>query len=846
MSTAGPLGLENILRIAKKYYEWAEPRISIGRAEFKDAVNWRPLFDGKKKDYDLAAKLSCDTCIVGSMGRMGDMAVALACAAFDAASDDEMIAQNLGCSIAIFRDNNTDPAVRSRQKEIYEDAATVLQYAISLSMTAGAHTKASLGPLTALGNLYLDMKKFEEAKNLFMTARKIDDSYMQAISGLMAYYKATNNPQFIPMMLAAAKKKPTGIGKAANKIEENNKKSEKLIKEGGEATEEELEKMIDLAETVEAPNHGDMFEFLNPRTAEKIISDMKGLQSMMKITIPNIHILTAFTDITEDNQISVKCAVEAVKDDVRYLERYAKLHSRGMGNMAADIMENTGMGDFKYMGMNFHDFMRDISNNPGKYDNIKNMPDAHLRMDNMEKFVREAQDSVRAMSSARQGFGDESTAALRISKVAAKANLLAFPLSLNPFEYSNPYDILIQQYNVPLLVKKKQVFDMYCITVLRKDGMVIADVQRNFAREHKRIKDLFDRDMELLREKKEEDDRKAAESMGGEGVGGGYAPGFTDDQYRQELHALHLKYYPQLNQCTKRYWLEATGVAARLYKKLERNLPRLYKDLMKHIMVISDEKVRRQQEDQVVGMLATTLISAIGMVLDTYGNGEILRIEMCGCDTQDLERMREELRKETEKTEREMLQRQKAKQDSFKNSGIEANSATYLQVYSKADYELDWIVIKQSSNGSFTKTEVCIPFGLGSINRSLYNNHITGAGSYSRDITLGGKLGPAEIKATFGMTLAWDGDGRLIADGFDLRAGLEASVGKGPVSATAGISASLMRGTAVYGEISLTGNNYLDGMKEKILGENILSDLAVMPESTVKRWEGRYVITEKN
>jgi len=508
MSGAGS-DTEKILRIAKKYYEWAEPRISIGRSEFSKVVKWKPLFDGKKKDYKLANSLSHDTCILGTMGQMGGMTVALACAAFDLAFDDVMIAQNLGCSIAIFCDNNTDPTVTAREKEIYEDAATVLLYSISLSMAANAHTIASLGPLTALGNLYLDMKKFEEAKNLFMTARRIDDGYMPAISGLTAYYKAMNMPQFIPMMLAAAKKKPSDIGKGATKIEEENKKSEKLIKEGGEPTEEELEKMIDIAETIQAPCYAELLGELDPKGAEKIIKARNDLQSKMKITIPNIHILTEFTDINEDNQISVKAAVKAVEKDIEYLGRYVKLLPRGTGNMAADMFENTGMGDFNYMGMKFHDFLRDISEHPEKYENMKNMPEAHLRMDNLNKFAQEAKDSLSGMTSARHGFGDESTAARNVSKVAAKANLLAFPLSLNPFEYANPYDILLQQYNVPLVVKKKNLCDQYGITVLKKTGEVLTDVYRNFNRAYGDKKDQFDKEVEKITKRCEDEEEKA-------------------------------------------------------------------------------------------------------------------------------------------------------------------------------------------------------------------------------------------------------------------------------------------------------------------------------------------------
>jgi tetratricopeptide (TPR) repeat protein len=837
MNSTEPLDAEKILGIAKKYYEWAEPRITVGRPEFVSAVMWKPKFDGKKKDYRLASVLSCDTGMAGTLGGMGDMTAALACAAFDAASDDVMITQNLGCAIALFCDNNTDAAITSREKEIYEDAAEALLYAISLSKAGGAHTKASLGPLTALGNLYLDMKRYEEAKDMFMAARRIDDTYMPAINGLAAYYKATNKPQLILLMRAAAKKCPTSIGRSANKIDENSKKAEEIIGEGATATEEEMEKQMDIAEEIEAPSYGDLFDNIDARTAERIIKNRKDLQSKMKIKVPNISILTAFTDITEDNQISVKCAVEAVSDELRHLAKYLKALPRGGGHAAADMFENTGIGDFNFMGMKFSDFVRDASTNPEKYANSKNKQEVHLRTDNIDKYIKELKDGLGEITAARHGMEGGDKYGLKFSKAAAKANLLLFPFSMNPFKYANAWDVMMQRYNVPLLIKKKALLDTYMTTVLKKATETLADIQRNFAREYKEIDDAFDAEMKDLREKYEAEVERCGEN--------GDCAEAAWKRYRLNLHGLHVKYYPQLNQCTKRYWLEGTECAARMYGKLERNLPRMYKEVMKHVVYISDENVKVQQEDMLVGGLASTLTAAISLVLSAYGGGEILRIDMCGCDPEEMEALSEELRKEKEEKDEEMRNRQKAAENAFKNGIIDENSSYYKNYVKKWEYELDLVVFKYRTNDYFTTHEISIPLKVGSINASSYSSNITQASHVSADVTLGGNLGPVGVNATFGITVAWDEQGRMHPAGCDLRAGLEASAGSGPVSATAGISASLMRGTRAYGEVSMTGNEYIDAMKENALGEGFAGMVATR-DTTFKVWTGDYVITDKN
>ncbi|MDR2865801.1 MAG: tetratricopeptide repeat protein [Methanomassiliicoccaceae archaeon] len=826
-----------ILEIAKKYYEWAEPMIKAGRPQFNKAVNWSPKFDGKKKDHRKASSLSCDTAMVGTLGGMGTMTVALACAAFDLAFDTVKISQNLGCAIAIFCDNNDDPDIIAKEKEIYEDAVTVLIYALSLSMVGSIHTEASLGPLVALGNLYMDMERYEEAKELFMTARRIDELYMPALNGLAAYYKATNKPQFAVMIKTAAKSNPTTLGKSLNKIGENNKKAEKIFREGAAASDEELEKEIDKAEEIEAPNYGDIFDGVDPKNAEKMRKNRKDLNNRMKIKIPNIHILTAFTDINKDNQISVKCAAEAVSDELKHLQKYIKALSRGSGNTAADAFENTGIGDFKFMGMDFHEFIRDASNNPAKYENMDTRDEVHLRTDNLDKYIKELKDGLGEITAARHGMEGGDRFGRKFSRAAAKANLLLFPFSLDPLKYANMWDVFIQQCNIPLYIKKKALLDAYMMGVMRKSNETITDIQRNFSREYAEIHEAYDAKMEDLKERYDREVKACGDNSG--------CTSAAAKRYELNLHKLHLEYYPQLNQCTKRYWLEGTACAAIMYGKLERNIPRMYKEVMKHLVYISDEKVRAEQEDMLVGGIASTLTHAIGLVLSTYGGGEILRIEMCGCDPERMEQLTKELQKEKEEKDAEMQQRQKAAENAFKNGIIDENSSYYKDYVKKWEYEIDLVIFKYRSNDYFTTGDVSIPTPVGSIDASSFRNNITQESRVSADVTIGGEIGPVELKATFGISVAWDANGRMHPEGFDLRAGLEASTGVGPLSATAGVSASLERGTKVYGEVTLSGNDYIDEMKERALGEEF-GGLAPEMDNTIKLWTGDYVITDKN
>ncbi|MDR2865802.1 MAG: hypothetical protein LBV13_00115 [Methanomassiliicoccaceae archaeon] len=802
MDGALTLGNERILKIAKKYYDWAKPIISLGKNEFKKAVDWVPEFDGRKNDVEKAGTLSFDTAMLGTFPGTGTITVAFACAAFDLAPESVVMSQNLGSAIALFCDNSPDLSIKEKKKEIYEDAAAVLIYAVSLSLSEDMYTEKSLGPLVALGNLFLDMEKYEEAKHLFTTARRLDETYMPAVEGLAAYYKAVKKPQLAGMVREGAKKNPTGCGRSANEIDKNVKKATE-ISQKGDANEEEMEKDMDKAETVEAPNYGDLFDSIDQATAAKIRNNRKELNNRMVITVPNLDILFPFTDITEDNQISVKSAVAAVAEEIPKLIKYMKRLPIGAAHRDADILENTGIGDFYVRGMKFHDFMRDAANNPQKYEDSKINAEGKIRTDNANKFIKDIKDGIAETTAARHGMEGGDRFGKNLMRTAAKAEAVLFPLSLNPFKYANAWDILLQQYNAMPLIRKRTLLFGYMAEILRKRSKILFEVQRNYHREYGEINDIFKRELDDLKERYQKQIdiiNKMISDCDDQGCGRckSLSKRIDDlsDQHEVDKHKLHLKYYPQLNQCTKRFWLEGTGVAIVMYKKLERNAPRMYKEVMKHLVYISDEKVRAEQEDILVGTIAQSIASAIGLVLGAYGMGEILRIEQCGCDFQATDELEERLKKEKKEKDYEMLMRQKAARDSFKSGAVDENSAFYKNYLKQWEYSFDVGFFKYKVNDHFTTTHLNIDLKLGSFDYSSFQSNITKAGSVKADLTLKLEKQGVDVKgeATFGFTYVWDKNGNPHPDGFDLRAGLKATASLGPIETEIGISSSVREG----------------------------------------------------
>jgi hypothetical protein len=280
------------------------------------------------------------------------------------------------------------------------------------------------------------------------------------------------------------------------------------------------------------------------------------------------------------------------------------------------------------------------------------------------------------------------------------------------------------------------------------------------------------------------------------------------------------------------------------YKKLERYIPKMYQAAMKHLVYISDTEVRRKQEEKLIGTIASGLQTAIQNVLTAYGIGWPLDPRRCDCNLEELENMRAALAEQEREIGNAMIERQKAKKNAFKNGDIDQNSSFYKDHIKKYEYSIDLIFIKYRTNDHFTVKDVSIWTPFGSMDHSSFRNHISGQRKVSCDVSLGLDAGAVKGEGRFGYSYVRDRNGNIHPDDLDVRAGLSASVGKGPISASAGVSASLQRGTNLHGKIELTGNEYLDGFKQQYLGKT--GEWIRTEAPSLELWNGEYKLTDRN
>ncbi|MCL2143531.1 MAG: hypothetical protein FWH44_04665 [Methanomassiliicoccaceae archaeon] len=824
--------LENILAIAKKYYQWSYPIIEPDILdEFRKAVRQEPSFDGKTKDVKLAAKLSYDSALMGVNG-IPNATLALACVVFDMAPTAVWAAQNLGCAIAMFCDNNDDDAVHAREAEIYADAETVLKYAVLLSMKNGSHGANSADPLVCLGNLQLDMHMDEAAEETFSAAIACGGS-AGSVGGLRSYCKAKGNTDMLRSLSELENQRPTTTQRAFKAMEEDLNKAVPS-RYGPRETEAELERNMDELAEVKAVTFADLLGPIDPATAAKMRADAEMAGGKMKFTVPNTNILTQYTTISEDNKVSVWAAINAVGNDHANLAPYVEKYISAMSHMNADIYDNIGV-DTHIGSMDYSDFMRQYADDPSKLQGKDMTVDPNMIteiMNKMSEQMKVMMQKAEAMNLSQEGMEEMLSQGFMTDEMkdfyneSAKIDAATGIYALDPFEYANPWDVLLQKWNASLLEEKTEALLTYIGMINNKVADGLKEIADNYSLKYSQIYEAeaaeYSRIEALLNAEK-----------------------ISSEEKDILVHKIHTTYYPQRNALTKPRFGQATQLTAMAYKKLEKYIPKMYQSAMRHLMLISDEKVREQKEAILVGAIANALQTAMGNILSAYGIGmEMLNVIECGCDEELLASYQKTIDAKRKAEGDAAVLKQKAIKDAFKSGEIDENSSFYKNFIKKYEYTIDFGFMKYKSNLHLSTSSVTLWTPFGSIDHSSYKNHMTGRSGVSADLTLslGEEIDPLKGEAKFGFSISRDKNGKVHPRDVDIRASLEVGTNLPYLSASAGMSASLMRGTKIYGGASAS-TGHIDDYKERL---GTMGNYIPVSSPTLELWSGEYNITDRN
>ena len=772
------------LSIASKYYSLARPNIETGKSDFDKAVNWNPAFDGQKKDYALAGALAYENVQIAFIVGAPNLSLALAGAVFDIASDDRTAALNLGSAIAMFCDGSADAAVRARENEIYADAETAMLYAISMSLVNGDFSHGSLEPLVALGNLYLDMDRLEDARGCFEAALGVKPYYRPALEGMMIYYLKTNKPHQSVVMRKAAKNDKTEVGKEADEVEKNNEQADDLV-EKGMHTEAELEEYLNRATKIKVISYADFFKELDPKTTKAVADSQKTIKDKMKITIPDISLLTHFSDVNKTNYDEVSAAAQAVGGELEFVGKYAASLAPSSMNTTADMLDATGI-KITIDGMNMSEFLRKMAKNPDQeYDGPG---EGDVDMDSVYKYIGGMMSGIfDAMSG---GTGGDAV------KAAGQADPLYKVMAKNPFNYANSFDILIQQYNVVPLVTKMNALAGYLHTVGANDKLV--KLKLSYVDDAQKLHEEELVDWKAYSDWNEAESRRIDAMPDGDSKANALERHMIEQ--KQKTHAIHTKWYPKWNAMTQPYFKQLSSIAVEAYKKMEKQIPVMYNDIMPHIIAISDEKVRQQQEDKFYSIIANGVLTGIGDVVSSYAIGLMyMDINRCGCDENELT----DLSWKKAALEREYQEKQDAHLNSIKSGEIDFNSKWYKDYLSKWERPYDCGLFKYriGDNYSYFRGGIWTP--LGHASHARFSNEATG--EYARQSAFG-------VSGPFSIDVSSQIEGRFVKDEQGnlhprdtvRKSSVEVTAGKGPLELTLGVSSCIQRGSNVYGKLGLS------------------------------------------
>lgn len=814
----------SILKMAEAYYKEMQPKIEIDfKNEFLKMVPSTPDFTGSTKDEELVIETSLQVggSILSCNAKNYNLALAAAMVAKDA--DSVSAVMNFAAAIAYYFDNNVfdsfDDFRKQAKNKYYEDATKVYYYAIELSKEEDKYTNLSLSALTSLGNLFIDMNKSKEAIPLFDTALSIDQNYYPAIEGKQkALFDLKRFDELQLFLGAAIKNQPVQekqIDHIGEWLEEIAIEQPEQINTHVSLDPDQIAESIKTTSEVEVISKADALTLLSKEAEDKIRQRLRETQSKIKVKVPDMSLLFDYKDWKEFFTI-----FPDLPDASYYLG-----------------------------GEEFWNKLQEYS------DKVEEVYEKKYRLEEQysQKYPNEGMEFV--------GPGiDENTARLMYLALIDKRFA---PLAMNPFDYKNPDDILIQSIVMQRYLQRFSALNSYYAAFDGKLGEELDRQTEEFNEKYNKLEDEYSKKWGDIREKENKDCENGCKKGHNQQM---------HDKYRLQIHTLALGYYPKFKSLCENSWKDSTDYAHNIYKKYEETLPIIYNDIMKYIMLVSDKEVQDELQNETnlevmefIDSVNWKIISFfdIGYVRTFYANG--YAEFSCTADILDTEELQE--------IESDILSDMQAKYQAamsgkaaFDAKVIDENSQLYKEVIEKYEYKVNLGFIQYKTNELRSTTTLGFNFGVAEGDISQTENHYTGAVKMDGNLELGGGIGSAKgvefgLAGKFGFTVTMDANKNIVPDSVDIRAGLEvgATIGK-VVEAKAGIEASVMKGTKAYGNIGLTANELIKDLRikaeEKKLGryltdfEKDAGVFAIAHNNTrlpsASLWKGEYKIETPN
>jgi hypothetical protein len=731
-------------------------------SDYTAIVNWVPRFDGMSPNRPRAKELSLAVALATNNFPRPYHNIALATAVFALDPASTTAAGNMGAAILSAgemiceKDPSTEALAPYRR-----DAESAYLYAIQLSMKDDLWSEASLVPVINLGNLCIDLGKLEEARSLFMVARKIKPESWDAALGLAAYFIALNKRDKALAILEddnLDRPMVTGLPIKKNKSLE---KSDEYADLPPEAPEEKFEKGIEIMAAEPVMTSADFITQLDQSERNQMRYFIEHLPPAGSFQAPSIKKLTQYSTL---KVICDPPGVSALKDFSEMLSVFSLKSFASTSNRQLDWLADLGLKIDPGVDMD------DVARNPEKYMD-KDM-DPNVKVTGKEEFLERMNQMRMEANKAKLDLATGNAAST--IAIAGKLDPINIILQMNPDDYADPMNIIMQKMNYTVYNRKNHLYAGYLHSLNKRTYDQVTEIIAQCNRKMEELIKVRDAEQENFEQRKEAAEKEATES----------GNSFREAEWALIGHAIHVRFFNAANNAQETAFGSATNVVATTYmQRFKPNVEAYYYDVIRHIALISDPDVRSKEEADMRNSIYQALSWYLNTVLVAHGSFKYHDESDCGCNTEELIAAREAEDKAMEQEENDRLARNKQAKAVFDSGEIPESSPLFKKLDAFVDeYQLGLIKVRASCARTTVEVNtewLSKAFNLpASFKYKSTTSEFTGATTRNAGLSVGVKkdVGDAKVSANVNLSVDVSSDGNGVVKDYSVTAGANAGV----------------------------------------------------------------------
>lgn len=749
-------------------------------SDYTAMVNWVPRFDGQSPNRPRAKELSLPVALATNNFVRPYHNIALATAVFALDPTSTTAAGNMGAAILsageMICEKNPSPEALAPYRR---DAETAYLYAIQQSMKDDLWSEASLVPVINLGNLCIDMGRLEEARSLFMVARKIKPESWDAALGLAAYFLALNKrDKALAILEDDNLDRPLGTGLPIKK-NKSLEKSDEYADLPPEAPEEKFEKGIEIMAAEPVMTSADFITQLDQSERNKMRYFIEHLPAAGSYQAPPIKKLTQYSTL------KVICGPQgqsALKDFSEMLSVFSLKSFASTSNRQLDWLADMGLKIDPGVDMD------DVAKNPQKYMD-KNM-DPNVKVTGKEEFIERMNQMRMEANKAKLDLATGKTAST--IAIAGKLDPINIILQMNPDDYADPMNIIMQKMNFTVYNRKNHLYTGYLHSLNKRTYDQVTEIIAQCNRKMEDLTKVKDAEMEEYEKRRDAAEKQALET----------GTTFREAEWALIAHNIHVRFFNAANQIQETGFGSATNVVSTTYmRRFKPNVEAYYYDVIRHIALISDPDVRSKEETDMRNSIYQAVTWYLNTVLTAHGSFKYYDEWDCDCNLEGLLAAREAEDEAVAQEENERLARNKQAKAVFDSGEIPESSQLFKKLDEYVDeYQLGLIKVRASCarttvevNTEWLQKTFNLP---ASFSYKSTTSEFTGATTRNAGLSVGVKkdVGEGEVSANLNLSVAVSTDGNGVVKNYNVTAGADAGVSVGNYTASVG------------GEVSISGD----------------------------------------